>query len=356
MKVKRITLIPVIGLAAALLCSACMSVTLSVPKQAVTASGKLNAETDENGWPKGQEQGLIPVDGGSVLYHYYGKDKPGIPIIFLHGGPGTTGACFFKQTALAGDHPVVIFNQLGSTGSPFSDDITTAEEAKSYLTIDHFVDEVQTVTDYFGFDEYIICGRSWGTMLAVEYAAAKQPANLKGIILDGPFLNVDRWCKDAERLIRSLDDGDRYWEIVEECEKSGNFDTPEYKKTDQVYTDNFYSRVEGANDGTPTDPEASHVIPGLSVYEYMWGPSEFSCTGTLKGHDSTALLGSIDVPILYICGEYDSGTPEAAEWYLSMTNDGQLCVLPGCGHNASRERPVEFNAVVGAFADRVSGR
>ena len=86
----------------------------------------------------------------------------------------------------------------------------------------------------------------------------------------------------------------------------------------------------------------------------MWGPSEFSCTGTLKGHDSTHLLAGIDVPILYICGQFDSGTPEAAEWYISMTKDGELCVLPGCGHNASRERPEEFNAAVDAFADRAS--
>lgn len=319
-------------------------------------SSATTVNNDENGWPPGQEEGHIPVDGGSVLYHYYGKDKPGIPIIFLHGGPGVDGTCFFKQTAIAETHPIVIFNQLGSTGSPFNDNIKTAEEAEAYLTIDHFVDEVQTVVDYFDFDEFVICGRSWGTMLTVEYVAAKQPAGLKGIILDGPFLNVDRWCEDAKRLIRSLDNGDEYLKIVTKCQESGDYDSPEYKKVTDIYTDHFYKVVKGANDNTPVDPPASHVIPGLSVYEYMWGPSEFSCSGTLKGHDSTKLLSHITIPVLYICGQYDTGTPEAAEWYLSMTPNGELCVLPGCGHNASRERPVEFNAVVSAFADRVSGK
>ena len=307
------------------------------------------------GWPEGQEEGLIPVDGGSVLYHYYGKDKEGIPVIFLHGGPGGSGTCFFRQTALAEEHPVVIYNQLGSTGSPFSEDIKTAGQAQEYLTIDHYVNEVQSVVDYFGFDEFIIAGRSWGTMLAVEYAAAKQPAGLKGIVLDGPFLNVDRWCSDAERLIRSLDKGDEYWAIVQECEESGAFyDDPRYEEVNDIYSNAFNSRVEGANDGTPTDYPAEHVIEDLSVYNYMWGPSEFSCTGTLRGHDSTALLSSIKVPVLYICGEYDSGTPEAAKWYESMTPDAELCVLPGCAHNASRERPEEFNAAVKAFAERVA--
>ena len=331
-----------------------LAVFLVIAASVCACAGKITSPSD-NGWPPGQEQGLIPVDGGQVLYHYYGKDKRGIPIIFLHGGPGSNGACFFKQTALASDHPLVIYNQLGSTGSPFSDEISTTDQALPYLTIGHFVDEVQTVVDYFGFEEFIICGRSWGSMLAVEYAAAKQPAGLKGIILDGPFLNVDRWCQDAERLIKSLDNGEEYWETVKKCEENGDFDSPEYTRIDEIYSDNFYSRVNGANDGTPEDTPAAHIIPDLSVYNYMWGPSEFSCTGTLKGHDSTALLERISVPVLYICGEYDSGTPEAAKWYLSMTPNGEMCVLPGCGHNASRERPEEFNAVVDAFANRAAG-
>lgn len=325
-----------------------------------TACSQQDARPDEKtalseGWPEGYEEGLIPVDGGSVLYHFYGKDKEGIPILFLHGGPGGTGACFFKQTALAEEHPVVIYNQLGSPGSPFNDDITTVDQAAQYLTIEHYVDEVQSVVNYFGFDEFIIVGRSWGTMLAVEYTAARKPEGLRGIILDGPFLNVDKWCEDARRLIKSLDKGDEYWKIVQECEESGAFcEDPGYEEVNDIYSKNFNSRVEGANEGTPVDYAAAHVVEDLSVYNYMWGPSEFSCTGTLKGHDSTKLLSSIKVPVLYICGEYDSGTPEAAKWYGSMTPDVEICVLPGCAHNASRERPQEFNAVVDAFAGRVS--
>ena len=340
------------------------------PVQALIASARASGSTGaaseavpdqpvicSEGWPEGQEEGFIPVDGGSVFYHFYGKGKAGIPIIFLHGGPGGTGECFFRQTALAENHPVVIYNQLGSKGSAFSEDITTAEQAQKYLTIDHFVNEVQTVVDYFGFDEFVIVGRSWGTMLAVEYAAAKHPEGLRGLVLNGPFLNTDIWCSDAQRLIKSLDGGSEYWEIVQECEASGSFYTDErYSMVNEIYSNHFNSRIEGANTGTPRDPDSSHTIPGLSVYDYMWGPSEFSCMGTLKGHDSTVLLKDITIPVLYISGEYDSGTPEAAMYYKSLTPDGEVCVLPGCAHNSSRERPVEFNAVVSEFADKVAAK
>ena len=128
------------------------------------------------------------------------------------------------------------------------------------------------------------------------------------------------------------------------------FDSEEYQKVNEIYSKNFNSRVEDANEGTPTDGK-SRNIEGLSVYNYMWGPSEFSCSGTLRGHDSTHLLSKIKVPVLYICGEYDSGTPEAAKKYMAKTPNAQLQVIPGCAHNASREKPKEFNKILKDFAN-----
>lgn len=338
-------------------------VALTVTFFAGTSCAKLQSK----GWPEEQEEGFIPVDGGRVLYHFYGKGKTGIPIIFLHGGPGGSGSCFFKQIALAENHPIVIYNQLGSDGSDFARNIQTSEQAQKLLTIDHFVNEVQTVVDYFGFNEFMIVARSWGTMLAVEYAAAKQPTGLKGIVLDGPFLNVDIWCNDAQRLIQSLPerdvcgikmDGKKMWSIVKECEASGAFyEDKRYSVINDIYSSHFNSRYEnkGCNDGTPSDSAVTqHKVADVSVYKYMWGPSEFTCVGTLKGHDSTKLLSKITVPILYLCGEYDSGTPEAAMAYNAKTPNGQIRVIPGCAHNASREKSEEFNAIISTFADKIS--
>ncbi len=336
------------------------------PEEVVITSAKPDgtaaAAQDEpviysSGWPEGQEEGFIPVDGGHVFYHFYGKDETGTPIIFLHGGPGGTGEAFFKQTALAEDHPVVIYNQLGCTGSDFSEEITTAEQAQAYLTIDHYVDEVQTVVDHFGFDEFVIVGHSWGSMLALEYAAAKQPEGLRGLVLAGPCLSADVWCSDAERLVKALEGGDEYWDIIQKCEATGDYYSDErYMQIFDIYISNYYYRIPEAYSGLPSDPPSSHTIPGLSIYEYMWGPSEFTCTGTLKGHDSTVYLKDITVPVLYICGEYDSGTPEAAMYYNSLTPNGEVCVLPDGTHDAIIEQAEEFNAAVDAFTDRVAAK
>ena len=305
-------------------------------------------------WPEGMKTGYIPVDGGKVLYRMWGENKPGTPVIFLHGGPGSACYYFFRQCVLGENRPIVFYNQLGSAGSDVSDEYTTAEQVKGLFTVDHFVEELDTVVKYFGFDEFVILGHSWGCMLAIEYAAHKKPNGLKGIILSGPYLKTELWVDDAARLIRTLPDGDDMWAHVLECESKGQYDD-EYKKIDELYVNNFYSRVPGAMEGTPREPDTK-VVEGVSVYEYMWGRSDFSGTGTLHGCDSTPLLKDMEVPVLYLCGEYDNGTPEAAMYYRSLTPNGEVCVLPGCAHDLTRERPEEFNAVAEAFCERVSVR
>lgn len=305
-------------------------------------------------WPAGMKTGHIPVDGGNVLYRIWGEDKPGIPIIFLHGGPGSACYYFFKQCELSEDRPIVFYNQLGSAGSDVSDEYTTAEQVKELFTVEHFVEELDTVVKFFAFDEFVILGHSWGTMLAVEYAARKKPEGLKGIILSGPYLKTETWVNDAERLIRTLPDGDAMWDHLKECDEKEQFDE-EYSRLADLYVNNFYSRVPGAMEGTPGEPDTK-VVDGVSVYEYMWGKSDFSGTGTLHGRDSTPLLNELKVPVLYICGEYDNGSPEAALYYRSMTPNGEICVLPGCAHDLTRERPEEFNAVAKAFIKRVENK
>ena len=70
-------------------------------------------------------------------------------------------------------------------------------------------------------------------------------------------------------------------------------------------------------DSLPKEPAPSNVA-NVDVYQYMWGPTEFTCTGTLKGRDLTSRLGEVKVPVLYISGEFDSGSPAASNYYKTL--------------------------------------
>lgn len=304
-----------------------------------------------NEWPKGAEVGFIDVDGGKVYFHLYGKDKKGIPLVMLHGGPGSYDEKFFNQIELSDERPVLLFNQLGSVGSDVSDEYDSPDKVKELFTVEHFADEVDEVIKHFGFNEFILYGHSWGTMLSIEYVNMHKPSGLKGIVLSGVFLNTDRWINDAERLMKKLPDGEKMWQKVKECEEKGVYDD-EFNKILDTYTKNYYNRKENMTINMPTTLSQKKVC-GIDPYNYMWGMSEFSCTGTLNHHDSTKYLKDINVPILYIVGEYDTGTPEAAAYYNSLTKNGEIYVLKDCGHNSYMQSPQEYNGVLRKFFDKI---
>ena len=194
-------------------------------------------------------------------------------------------------------------------------------------------------------------------MLNMEYVGKYHPAGLKGMVFGGPFLDVDYWIADAQRLILSLDNGQEMLNHVRLCEQTGNYDD-KFKEINSVFSKNFNNRHPDCTYNKPdmTNGAPGHIkIQGVDVYTYMWGESEFSCTGTLNHHDSSKFLADLNVPVIFMPGQYDEGTPEAAFHYASLCPKGiaEVAVLPGAGHAASFERPEEFNAILSQFCFRI---
>jgi len=89
------------------------------------------------------------------------------------------------------------------------------------------------------------------------------------------------------------------------------------------------------------------------VYEHMWGPSEFTCTGTLKTYDRVDRLKEIPVPVLFTCGRYDEATPETTSYYQSNLPGSESAVLENASHNHHLERPGEYLRIVRDYLHRV---
>jgi proline iminopeptidase len=78
----------------------------------------------------------------------------------------------------------------------------------------------------------------------------------------------------------------------------------------------------------------------------MWGPSEFTATGTLQGYDATPLLGTIDVPTLYTVGEFDEAGPDVIRRHAAMTPGARVVEIPGAAHITTWDNPeATFQAV-----------
>lgn len=119
----------------------------------------------------------------SVLHEIYYEEcgnPAGAPVIVLHGGPGsgcTPGQRRFFDPAY---YRIILFDQRGSGRSEPAGCI---EEN----TTQHLVADIDSLRRHLAIDQWLVFGGSWGSTLALAYAAM-YPEQIKGLILRGIFL------------------------------------------------------------------------------------------------------------------------------------------------------------------------
>jgi proline iminopeptidase len=95
---------------------------------------------------------------------------------------------------------------------------------------------------------------------------------------------------------------------------------------------------------------------GAELYGYMWGPSEFTATGTLRDYDRTSRLGELNLPVLYTTGEFDEARPTTVAYYRSLTPGAEFAIIPGSAHLTTIDAPEAFADTVRRFLRAVERR
>lgn len=85
------------------------------------------------------------------------------------------------------------------------------------------------------------------------------------------------------------------------------------------------------------------------IYNFMWGASEFTVTGTLQDYDAAEWLRELKMPALFTCGRYDEATPEATAYYASLVRDSQFHVFENSSHMPSVEEPEAYTKKIQEF-------
>lgn len=290
------------------------------------------------------EQGFIPVEGGRVCYRRHGGDRPGTPLLLVHGGPGANQDYLEPLAALADQRPVIFYDQLGGGDSDQPGD-------PGLWTVERFVAELGQVRQALGLERLFLLGQSWGTVLAVEHALAQGTRGLAGLILSAPCLSAPRWGADQRAWLAELPAATR--RAIESTEAVGDYDSSAYQEAMQVYYQRHVCRLEP----WPECLERCFGRLSTAIYNQMWGPSEFTITGSLRDYDICHRLGELSLPVLYTCGEFDEATPATTAWYASLTPGSRLAVLAGASHVHHLEAEAEFLALARGFMAEVeSGR
>ena len=284
-------------------------------------------------------QGFIDVPGGPVWYSVAG-DGPGIPLLVLHGGPGGRICGYSRLDALGNERPVIRYDQLGSGRSGRPDDL-------SLWTVERFVEELHVVRQELSLEEMHLLGHSWGGSLAAAYVLEKGTAGIASVVLSSPLLSTPLWIEDANYL-RSLLPPD-VQKTLTEHEEAGTTDSDEYETASDV----FYERHVYGGERVEDPAECDGAPSGQFVYEYMWGPTEFYATGNLIDFDVTDRLHEIDVPVLFIAGEFDEARPERVAEFQKLIPASKMTVILDAAHGTLSRKPDEYTNVVETFLDSV---
>ncbi len=126
------------------------------------------------------DQGLLALDDVHTMYWEICGNPTGVPLLFLHGGPG--GGCSVEHRRFFDPevYRIVLFDQRGAGNS------TPLGETQDNTTR-QLVGDIELLREYLGVPRWLVFGGSWGSTLALAYGQT-YPERCLGFVLRGIFL------------------------------------------------------------------------------------------------------------------------------------------------------------------------
>ncbi len=115
----------------------------------------------------------------TVVYEEVGRPD-GVPVVFLHGGPGVGILPGYRRFFDPTFYRVILLDQRGAGRS-------TSHAELDHNTTWELVDDLEKVRSHCKIDRWIVFGGSWGSTLALAYAQT-YPQSVAGLIVRGVFL------------------------------------------------------------------------------------------------------------------------------------------------------------------------
>jgi len=300
----------------------------------------------------------LPVDALHSLHVEQCGNPDGLPVVFLHGGPGAGLSDYHRRFFDPKRYRIVLFDQRGAGRStPFAEltDNTTW----------HAVADIEAIREHLGIERWVVFGGSWGSTLALAYAQA-HPARVLGLVLRGIFLGRDeelRWFNEVDGGARYVfpERWARFVEHIPEAERDSMLEAywRRLTSTDEatrLAAARAWSAWEGGSTTLVHDPDGAgdfddpHRAVSLALMEAHYFRHRIFL-------EPDQLLLGVErirhIPAAIVHGRYDIICPMKSAWDLSRAwPEAELHVVLA-GHSAAD--PAIVDALVSAtdaLADR----
>jgi proline iminopeptidase len=127
--------------------------------------------------------GWFETGDGHRIWHEQCGNAQGKPVVFLHGGPGSSISPGHRRFFDPSYYRIVLLDQRGCGRS------TPRGEVHANTT-QCLVEDLERLRRLLGVERWLLFGGSWGSTLALAYAQA-HPGAVTGLVLRGLFLASD---------------------------------------------------------------------------------------------------------------------------------------------------------------------
>jgi proline iminopeptidase len=272
--------------------------------------------------------------GGVRLWYRVAGPASGEPVVFLHGGPGEGSQTFarFAGPALERSLRMVYLDQRGSGRSERPKD-------EAAYSIDRLVEDVEALRQELGVERISVIGHSFGTVLALEYAA-RYPDHVSRVVLAAAVPDIPALLRiQCDRLERT--DAAAYARAAAAAGGCNPFaayqgDAQKAFIDRNMFPDPATGRLvdeTDAADGLGNTGELSRAIFDGGFMSYRFGRA-----------------GAVSAPVLILAGEADhEAVVEPQRALAAALPRGRIVVLPGRGHFMFVEDPDGFARLVVPF-------
>lgn len=293
----------------------------------------------------------LAVDPPHVIYVEECGNREGIPVVFLHGGPGSSCKAYHRQFFDPARYRAILFDQRGCGRSNPRGEIAGN-------TTQALIADMERIRDQLGIEKWLLFGGSWGATLALLYAET-HPDRVHGLILRGVFLardqDLDWFLKSGPNRIFP-DAWEAFLDLIPDAERS-DLVQAYYRR---LVSDDRALQLTAAKAWsawatrvvTYTLPDPDNPLESADTDKVV-DETRIECHYAANRYflEPDQLLCDVDkiprIPIVLIHGRRDLTCTLESAWSLHRRlPDAKLVILPDSGHLAAE--PAMVDALVTA--------
>lgn len=282
----------------------------------------------------------VAVDDTHKIYVEQSGNPDGIPILFVHGGPGGGSSSIQRRFFNPQKFRIILFDQRGCGHS-------RPHASLENNTTWHLVEDIEKIREHLDIENWALFGGSWGSTLSLLYAE-KYPKRVINLILRGIFLmrarEIDWFYHGGTRAIFP-EAWSRFAGTVPEEEREDLVSAYYKRLTDssfereRLHFAKEWSLWEGSTVTlVPDDEQRAHSVDPVFALAFARIEAHFFKHAGFLEDDNQILRDAgrlMNIPTTIIQGRYDSICPPVSAWELSQAMPwAKLKIVPVAGHSA----------------------